>query len=264
MSRELTAIAGFERHAFAWVAATGSTNDDLKPVWLEGDGPPRLLVAGHQTRGRGRLGRAWYDEPRRSLLFSFCWEWPLALLEECVLNPALLAGLAVHAAVQRLGASEVTLKWPNDVMSGRRKLAGILVETAPRGESLRGIIGIGINVQPFAAPRSISEGTGGAGRMPVSLHELGMEGLSGPQVLTAVLIAWGALVGRWMDHALLEEARRAGRDFFGIPHALRLPDGTEMRGIPLDLVPPGGKLLFQAESGERLLVTGAHSLERLD
>lgn len=260
VGQELPSWPGFGLHAFAWVPSTGSTNDDLKGDWLAGKGLPCLLVAGHQIRGRGRLGRDWIDEPGRSLLFSFCWEWPVEILEQGVLNPALLAGLAVHRALHGLGAHDLILKWPNDVMSGRRKLAGVLVESAPLGDRLRAVIGVGVNVQPFATSTSSTLQGQPLQRTPISLFETGVR-RPPPQVLKAILEAWATLSDRWKDPSLIDEARRAGGGFFGVPHTLRRPDGSILWGVPLDLAIPGGVLVFQTESGESLQVTGAHSLE---
>jgi BirA family biotin operon repressor/biotin-[acetyl-CoA-carboxylase] ligase len=136
------------------VAATGSTNADLVVAAGQGALEGAVLVAEAQTAGRGRLGRVWQAPPRAGLTFSM------------LLRPAvpggrltwlpLLTGVAVAAAVERLteraaagdfgatagGAVRPTLKWPNDVLVGERKLGGILVES--KGEAV--IVGVGLNV----------------------------------------------------------------------------------------------------------------------
>jgi BirA family transcriptional regulator, biotin operon repressor / biotin---[acetyl-CoA-carboxylase] ligase len=182
------------------VASTGSTNADLlaraaaDPNGAEG----QVLVAEEQTAGRGRLGRSWSSVPGASLTFS--------LLLRPAVPPArrgwlpLLAGVAVAAAVRSLtGAGEsagdsagggtigvgAVLKWPNDVLVGERKLAGILAEQSPDGSAV--VIGIGINV---ATP---------ADALPVS-----------PAGLAATsLLAEGALVAR--EALLLEVLRHLER-----------------------------------------------------
>jgi BirA family transcriptional regulator, biotin operon repressor / biotin---[acetyl-CoA-carboxylase] ligase len=122
------------------VASTGSTNADL----LARGGPEgQVLVAEEQTAGRGRAGRAWVSEPGASLTFS-------VLLRPASVPPALrgwlplLTGVAVAAAVRSVAGVAAVLKWPNDVLVGDRKLAGILAEQSPAGDAV--VVGVGLNV----------------------------------------------------------------------------------------------------------------------
>ena len=98
-----------------------------------------LVVADHQTAGRGRLGRSWEAPPGTALLFS-------VLLRPPSGRPApelsLVAGVAVADTLERLLGLAVQIKWPNDVMLRRRKIAGILAEA--RDDVV--VLGIGINV----------------------------------------------------------------------------------------------------------------------
>ena len=133
------------------VATTGSTNADL----LARDGPEgQVLVAEEQTAGRGRLGRSWVSEPGAALTFS-------VLLRPVPVPPSrlgwlpLLAGVAVATAVRSVAAVPATLKWPNDVLAGDRKLAGILAEQS--GDAI--VIGIGLNVATPAAALPVPAAT---------------------------------------------------------------------------------------------------------
>lgn len=137
------------------VASTGSTNADLLARAAAEPGAPegQVLVAEEQTAGRGRLGRTWTSVPGAALTFS-------VLLRPATVPPArrgwlpLLAGVAVASAVRSVteggaGAGggkgvDAVLKWPNDVLAGDRKLAGILAEQSPDGSAV--VIGTGINV----------------------------------------------------------------------------------------------------------------------
>jgi BirA family transcriptional regulator, biotin operon repressor / biotin---[acetyl-CoA-carboxylase] ligase len=115
----------------------GSTNEVAADLARAGETAGMVVVADHQTRGKGRLGRDWKDEPGRSLLFS-------ALVEDRFPRPTLVplaAGLAVAEAVGATGA-QTSLKWPNDILVDERKCAGILVEQVDG----RIVIGIGVNV----------------------------------------------------------------------------------------------------------------------
>jgi BirA family biotin operon repressor/biotin-[acetyl-CoA-carboxylase] ligase len=116
------------------VAQTGSTNADLL-ARAPGLDAPVLLVAEHQTAGRGRAGRSWLSSPGL----------PLAV------------GTALAETLGRLG-QPVQLKWPNDVLKDGDKLAGILVETAHADDgAVWAVIGIGLNL---AMPDELEEQIG--------------------------------------------------------------------------------------------------------
>jgi len=115
---------------------TGSTQDVLR----EGDHPHgAIAVAEHQTAGRGRSGRRWDDAPATALLFSVLLRPPAtAGLPQL----SLVAGLAVAAALEQEANAPMLLKWPNDVLAGGSKVAGILLEAS--GSSV--VCGVGVNV----------------------------------------------------------------------------------------------------------------------
>jgi BirA family transcriptional regulator, biotin operon repressor / biotin---[acetyl-CoA-carboxylase] ligase len=98
-----------------------------------------LMVADHQTAGRGRLGRSWEAPPGTALLFSLLLKPPA---ERPVPQLSLVAGIAVADALERTLGLSVQLKWPNDVMLRRRKVAGCLAEA--RDDAV--VLGIGLNV----------------------------------------------------------------------------------------------------------------------
>jgi BirA family biotin operon repressor/biotin-[acetyl-CoA-carboxylase] ligase len=121
----------------------GGRSDDLQP---------QLLVATHQTSGRGRLGRRWHSEAGASLTFSLA----LPLDRPDWSGLSLAVGLAIAEALDPAGA-RLGLKWPNDVMLREpgegvgRKLGGILIESVVFGTSRVAIVGVGLNVRPPAA-----------------------------------------------------------------------------------------------------------------
>jgi BirA family transcriptional regulator, biotin operon repressor / biotin---[acetyl-CoA-carboxylase] ligase len=98
-----------------------------------------LVVADHQTAGRGRLGRSWEAPPGKALLFSILLRPPP---ERNVPELSLVAGIAVADALERTLGLSVQLKWPNDVMLRRRKVAGCLAEVRDGVV----VLGIGLNV----------------------------------------------------------------------------------------------------------------------
>lgn len=127
---------------------TGSTNATAIDL-AEADAPEWTLVAaGHQTQGRGRLGRTWVDRPGGALMFSFVLR-PEIDPSRAGLLP-LLAGASMASAARDAGAPEVRCKWPNDLLvEGGGKVGGILVETSFGEGRLRyAVVGIGLNLGP--------------------------------------------------------------------------------------------------------------------
>ncbi len=127
------------------VAETGSTNADLVDAVIAGTASNRtVLAADHQTAGRGRLDRRWDAPPGTNLLVSIV----IAPIPPISVESTHRVGLAAVAAVRRfVGAahrSAVGLKWPNDVLLGDRKLAGILAQRVPGRDAV--VVGLGLNV----------------------------------------------------------------------------------------------------------------------
>ncbi|MDC8770372.1 biotin--[acetyl-CoA-carboxylase] ligase [Paucibacter sp. hw8] len=115
------------------------------------DMQPCLLVAEHQTHGRGRLGRAWLSAPGSSLTFSLALnlapaDWSgLSLAVGCAIAEALEPSQSANHAPR------LTLKWPNDIWLDGRKLGGILIETVTAGEGRMAVIGVGLNIKELNA-----------------------------------------------------------------------------------------------------------------
>ena len=128
----------------------GSSNDDLRALAEAGAPDGMVLLALHQTAGRGRRGAAWFSPPSDSLAFSILLrpEEPRALWSRL----ALAAGLAVAEAVGESGMN-ASIKWPNDVWIGKRKVAGILVDATADFA----IVGIGINVNSTDFPPEVAD-----------------------------------------------------------------------------------------------------------
>ncbi len=133
-----------------------STNARLLALAAAGAPHGLLLAAEWQTAGRGRRGRDWRGILGAGLAFSLLWrfERPAAALS----GLSLAVGVALVRAMRAMGAAGVGLKWPNDVLAGEDKLAGILIELT--GDMLgpaAAVIGIGINVR---AGEALSERVG--------------------------------------------------------------------------------------------------------
>lgn len=127
------------------VATVASTNTALAAAARQGAPDRTVLVAEHQTAGRGRAARSWVAPARSGLTLS-------VLLRPTGVPPArwgwvpLLVGVALCRTVSTLGELPAVVKWPNDLLlgAGRRKAAGILAEVVSTGPAV--VVGIGLNV----------------------------------------------------------------------------------------------------------------------
>lgn len=125
------------------VEETGSTNADLAEEACGGAPEGAVLVAESQVAGRGRLGRVWSAPPRSGLAVSMLFRPGAAAARPARLGwLPLLVGVAAASAVRRVAEVDVRLKWPNDMLVGERKLAGILAERVEGGI----VVGMGLNV----------------------------------------------------------------------------------------------------------------------
>jgi BirA family biotin operon repressor/biotin-[acetyl-CoA-carboxylase] ligase len=133
---------GAPRRVFSSI---GSTNAEALEWARRGAPEGALVVADHQTAGRGRWGRTWLDREGGSLMFSIVLRPPLVAEDSGLLPTAV--GAAVAEGLERATGLPAQLKWPNDVMVRGRKLAGILLETSLAGPALDfAVAGVGINV----------------------------------------------------------------------------------------------------------------------
>ena len=141
----------------SWFSEIGSTNDWVMEQAREGAAEGIVAVADHQTAGRGRRDRRWTAPPGSSLLFSVLLR-PDLPPESLHLTTAAVA-LATAAACADVAGLEATIKWPNDLLIGERKLAGVLAESLV-GEAGTGpavVVGAGLNVNwPPVLPAEIA------------------------------------------------------------------------------------------------------------
>jgi BirA family biotin operon repressor/biotin-[acetyl-CoA-carboxylase] ligase len=132
-----------------WVAETGSTNADLLRDAAAGAPEGVVLVADHQTGGRGRLGRSWESPPGASLLVSVLLRPRLEPAQAHLTTTAV--GVSTATACEQVAGVEVRLKWPNDLLVSvgdeERKVGGILAESIVEGGVLEAVVvGLGLNV----------------------------------------------------------------------------------------------------------------------
>lgn len=222
---------------FSYRAVTGSTNDDALLAARTGAVHGSVFLADEQTAGRGRRGHTWHAAPGESLLFSVLLRPELELAQTSALT--LAVGLALRDAIAPLIGDEALIKWPNDLLVGGKKLAGVLVESQLQGERLRAVVvGVGLNVSSREFPEEIAQ-------RATSLAVLGAQRLEREALLLSVLEAIAARVAsyeRSFVTGLLEELNAAD--------ALRgqriRVDGQSGVGAGLD---EQGRLLLREESG---------------
>ncbi|HEY3070887.1 MAG TPA: biotin--[acetyl-CoA-carboxylase] ligase [Gaiellaceae bacterium] len=205
-----------------------------------------VAVCDVQTGGRGRLGRAWEAPPGTAILAS-------VLLRPPVDRPAaelsLLAGLAAAEAVERALGLAVQVKWPNDVMVNRRKVAGVLAEASDG----RVVLGMGLNVN-----QTRQELPQGVNVAPASLYTTdGVQRERAP-LLAALLAALEEDYGRWLEGGL-----DALYDSLGARDFLRgrriFLDGEAGIGIAIDR---SGRLEVEIGGERRVIESGEVLFER--
>ena len=206
-----------------------STNSELMQRARAGDTRPTLLVAKHQTAGRGRLGRQWHDQAGDSLMFSL--GLPLNPLNWSGLS--LAVGLSIANSLDPEYRFKLGLKWPNDLwlgpMSQPRKLGGILIETAVLAGVAQAsryvVVGVGINIK--APP---SEGL----TMPAVGWAEVQAGASTDSLLSAILLPLVAHIQRFEREGFAPlQAAYAQRDLLQ-GQALALSNGLQGVGAGVD------------------------------
>ena len=135
------------------LATTTSTMDVASKLVAEGARHGTVVVADEQTAGRGRRGSTWQSPPGAGLYLSLIARQPGANLSLVTLA----AGVAVREGIEAATGLKADLKWPNDLIIDRHKLAGILAEGIAVGTPAQAVvIGVGINLQPAAYPPEVS------------------------------------------------------------------------------------------------------------
>jgi len=139
----------------------GSTNDVAASLASSGDAEGAVVIADAQTAGRGRRGRTWFSPPSAGLYVSVVLAPARSVVspERATSLLTLMAGVALSQAVEQVTGLAPAIKWPNDLLVERRKLAGILAEgvASPSSAGLQGVVlGYGINVMAAAYPPDLA------------------------------------------------------------------------------------------------------------
>jgi BirA family biotin operon repressor/biotin-[acetyl-CoA-carboxylase] ligase len=244
--------AGYRLAAFDSI---GSTNAEAISRAREGEYGPIWFVTSEQTAGRGRRHRPWIA-PRGNLASS--------ILEVIDVSPAVAAtlgfaaGLALEAALQRVSIEaslraagsdfmKFSLKWPNDVLAGQKKLAGILLEAEAMPDNrLAVVVGIGTNV--VAAPE-------GTPTPAISLAALGVN-IGAEELFGALSDSWSEFRGIWDDGRGFSEIRRLWLERaagLGQPVAVKMGD-TSLEGT-FDTIDDAGCMIVRTSDGKRVPIS---------
>lgn len=236
--------------------SVGSTNDVALGLAEAGAPEGALVVADSQTRGRGRGGQAWQTRPGTALAMSLLLR-PRQIRPETAWGITVAGALAVAEALETEGAAP-SIKWPNDVLLGERKVAGLLADVGWEGERLLyAVLGIGVNVLLGSAPPDES-----VDYPATSLeHELGR-----PVDRGTLLLATLESLARWyrkLGTVGLREAwwqRMAFRD-----QRVSVWDGREEVRGRLAGIDAAGGVVLALDGGERVNVgAGAARLRPID
>ncbi|AIG63761.1 hypothetical protein CATYP_02645 [Corynebacterium atypicum] len=227
-----------------YVAQTGSTNADLLARGELLD--KTVLIAGHQTAGRGRMGRSFTAPEGTQLIFSVGLRPGPEELERLGVLP-LAAGLAVTDAIP-----DTQLKWPNDVLMAGGKVCGILCEADGLGgqTSPRVVLGCGLNVS-FSADEAPVDTATSLAIEGSPLATVGMEELA-----ARVLGALARRLEQWQsaDDRLIAEYRMASATL-GQAVRVATPSG-ELEGIAEDVASDGQLVMITEDNQHRLLSAG--------
>src|SRR5437667_3758646 len=244
--------AGYRLAAFDRI---GSTNAEAMARARDGERGPMWFVTSEQTAGRGRRHRPWIA-PRGNLASS--------VLEVVDVSPAVAAtlgfaaGVALEAALQKVSIEaslrsagsdhmKFSLKWPNDVLAGRQKLAGILLEAeAIAANRLAVVVGIGTNV--VAAPE-------GTPTPATSLAALGIQ-VRAEELFAALSDGWAAFRGIWDNGRGFGEIRRLWLErAAGLGQAVSIKSGSALIEGIFDTIDEQGCMIVRTTTGDLVPIT---------
>ena len=249
-----------------FVSETGSTNSDL----VSGASKNQdftVLVAGFQSAGRGRAGREWLA-PKGSSLFVSVLLKPLNVSTTSYSWLPLLAGLAMTKTVAEfipnspMQKSKISLKWPNDVLVGERKIAGVLSELLPKADGV--VIGAGLNLLQTQSELPIQSAT--------SLALEGGQNIELDEVLASYLKNLHTLYKRWESSAGDADDCGLRNQVIAVCSTLKrsenrmvraiMPGEIELTGSAVD-IDKTGRLILQPSGESQVVAVAAGDIVHL-
>lgn len=244
-------VEGTRFHEVRWVGETGSTNRDLLDEAARGAAEGLVLVADHQTAGRGRLDRTWTAPSGASLLVSVLLRPDLAPDRLFLLT--LACGTAAIEGVEEVTGVRLGLKWPNDLVVADgplldRKVAGILAESHVASGGIAVVVGMGLNVDwPTELPADLAATAASLDRLAPVVER------------SDVLRAWLRAYDRWLDRLVddggvdeLLDAVRSRSATIGRRVRVELADGS-FEGVAGG-IDDDGALIVGLDDGESRIV----------
>lgn len=229
-----------------------STNEEARRRATDGDAGPCWLVTGVQTAGRGRLGRQW-SSPRGNLYATALLPFPASLPVAAL--ACFSAGLAVIDAARALGVdtTQLKLKWPNDVLVGTAKLAGILIETGSQHGKLWMAAGFGVNVE--VAPERADRVTSCLTALP------GGADATAPRLLAALDVAFRARLFKLVAEGFAETRADWLSSAAHIGSRVELtPASGRIKGVMTGLAEDGALILQLPDGSETHVRAGEISV----
>lgn len=236
-----------EGYARAHHATLDSTNEEARRLALTGQTQPIWITADQQTAGRGRRGRVWVSPPGNlaaTLLIR-----PGKPAAQCA-QLSFAAAIAAHETIAHFAPNApIAVKWPNDVLVGDRKIAGILLESASTGTVPEWLaIGIGINLAHFPPDTEFPA---------TALAALGIPTPNPADALTHLAASFAKWYDLWQDHgfAPLRDAWLARAKGLGTRIRARLGDG-EYWGMFEGIDETGALILRETPGKTRIIAAG--------
>ena len=247
----MTGRLGRIGHRVHWLEKTSSTNDVAARLAELGAEEGTTVIAEMQTAGRGRHGRVWFSPPGAGLYVSVIIRPGSGALHEN--NPAglltLATGVAIARAVRAVTGLPAEIKWPNDVLIGGRKLAGILAEAVAQAGTLQFVVlGFGVNLQRTAYPAELAMRVTS---LEAETNRPADRALVLAEILASIAEQCGALRSGRFD-AILSAWRELAASLRGASVEWDSPAGI-VRGRAEDIDRDGALLVRVGERVERLI-----------
>lgn len=239
------AIGGLPFEKAAFFNSIGSTNDVIAEWARDGEKGFCIAAADEQTSGRGRSGRRWFTPPGSALAFSLLLDLVPSFDQALLGRASGLGALAVSEALEKL-ALQPKIKWPNDVLLGGKKVAGILPEAHWSGGRLQVLIlGIGVNVSSESVPPA------NAVSFPAtSVEESLGKKIEPGELLRAILESLAGWKTKMSGPDFIE-AWQARLAYLGKSVQLENTDGPTLQAVVVGLA-EDGSLKMRMENGELL------------
>jgi len=238
--------------------AVDSTNTYLLKAATNGASHVSCAVAHIQTGGRGRRGRTWVSELGASLTFSLLWRFDCGATALSGLSLAI--GVGLIRALNEVGVTDAQLKWPNDVLVGQKKLAGILIDLQGDMDGpSAAVIGVGINFH--LSPQALSR----IDQPAIDIKQAGAEDALSQSVLLGVVLKHLVNVLRDFETQGFLNVRDEWSRYHAYQNkAVRMlmPDGRDVEGL-VDGVADDGVLLVKTALGLQRFSAGEISLRAI-